>query len=407
MYIYLTLILSFSLIFQEALRPQSVLAYFTQVAQSASVSWQIGTWVNEPAQVSFMIGNEKKILAEKVQNGNFSRQLDGWQSRGSVKLTSEEPCGGNQQQTYVQVGSSLPDVPTLLDSNSLSQSLPSFDSDGWIQIIYCMVSYETEALLDEPSLTILLNDVVVWQDAPLIRPENETEPYVSEWKSILIPVAASLDSERLVIMAGNTFDTTKPTYIVVQKVSSRALPIQPGNQIVIENLSHKEGGVIISNQEKIVYQSSIPAELPELIVPIELLELQPGSNCILALINQASFEEQAAEFCLDFSPSPPQQIVSLWVERSPNDNLVVLHFTAPSDGLGARVARYQVLARRSTGQQTTERIEQHSFTWDGPRIPGSIEYLSVRTCEAQALAVEVVDQRGLRSQSEWVSLDNL
>ncbi len=404
---YLTLILSFSLIFQEALRPQSVLAYFTQVAQSASVSWQISTWVNEPAQVSFLIGKEKRKLEEKVWNGDFSRQLDGWQIQGSVKLTSQQPCGGNQQQTYVQLGSSLADVPTLLESNSLSKSLPSFDSDGWIQIIYCMVSYETEALLDEPSLTILLNDEVVWQDAPLIRPENETEPYVSEWKSILIPVAASPDSGKLVLKAGNTFDTTKPTYVFIQKLTSLALPVQAGDQITVENLSHKEGDITILNQGKTVYRAGISSGSPELVVPVELLELQPGSNCILALINQVSFEEQAVEFCLDFSPSQPQQIVSLWVEQSPNDNLAVLHFTAPSDGLGARVARYQVLARTSTGQQTTERIEQHSFTWDGPRLPGSIEYISVQTGVAQALAVEVIDQRGLRSQSEWVSLENL
>jgi len=386
------LLITFLISFLTVLQPLPVFAFFNTGKATAEFTWQVGHWVLGSTTIS----EGGTTIVDQIANGSFVEHLEQWEHAGATTHETTSPCEVDPG-TFARIGSLSDEPQTLIAENQLGQVF-SPGSDGWLVIEYCLVSWETLPLFDEPSFVVTLNDATVWEDAPTVGEENATNPFVSGWRMATIPINGDTPEILLRISAGNTIDPNNPTVAYIRSVSTVATVLTPGTHIEITpSLATQEIRVDFNEQ----FHSQYLAPFSEAPIQVPTTEFSQQAGVHQLTITEKNALGQTTQKTVHLL-SPPNQptVPEFWFEPAQQGEAVA-YFTSPSDGVNKKVARYKIWQKRSDQTIQQVPIQAHSFLWHTPRIPGSQEYLLFQTEPATEYKLEIIDQYGQSTSSDW------
>ncbi len=384
--------------FLTLVQPRSASGYFTAGQAAAQFSWQLGHWVLAEPKVAIRTPTDTSILLETIRNPLFTDQLHDWEHTGAVIVEQSSPCD-QETRPVVRIGSQPHEQQTLQPDNELTQAISSAES-MWLAIKYCIVSWETLPLFDEPSLTIRLADNIVWEDAPVIDQNNQVEPFVSGWRTATVPIPSDQVLLDLEITAGNSIDPTNATVVYIASVSTAGWVLPDDVTVTVSPaLAARTVTLKTSSVEPLISSAKEQIVLPDGFIPTSF-----GVHQLVVLQESLLGSETKQEFFLLRLP-PPIESPSIWLEPDSFANTLTLYFTAAADADQHKFARYAVWKRTSDGAITKVPIQAHSFLWSTPRIPNSQEYLTVEYDPVAEYTLELVDQFGVGTFSDWHAVE--
>lgn len=398
----MTLFLFFLINLLIALRPWPADAYFTAGQAAAEFVWQVGYWQLSAPRLE-TAQEQELTFVDQVRNGNFAEGAQDWEVQGATAIEQHPPCAP-EEATAARIGSLPHQEQNLITDNSIKQTFNTGQARH-VLLEYCLLSWETLPLFDEPSFVIELNDTIVWQDAPIVAAENADTPYSSQkrWALLSLP---QTDTQTLVIRAGNTVDPENSTVAYVTTVTTVVEKLPDAAPLKLFPASGANEVVATYGQTELLrWQQSTDLPLNPLFVSLPLPESlsQPFNQLSIAQLNSQG-DDRVDTIWLALPSAENPIPTDIFLESDAEQKLVTLYFIAPVDGWGNKAASYQVWQRTATTEPEQLPIQSHSFLWQSPRLPGSQEYLTVPYQQGAEYKLVVIDQWGGRSESLWTAV---
>ncbi len=396
MFVLLTLLFGFLTLVQ----PWPANAFFLAAKAAAQFNWGVGHWQLTQPLLEFRIADTTTQFSEQITNGQFQQQLEGWGTAGAVSLVESTECDA-VPRPVVRIGAPQFATQNLITDNQLTQTFSS-GSEQTILVQYCLVSWETLPLFDEPALSIYLNDELAWEDAPLVGAANQQQPVVSGWRTAVLTLPET-NQITVRISAGNTIDPTNPTIAYIAAVSTAVQRLRSDAEIQLHPAAAATAlKVTVQGEQNLQFEQ---APLPQTIqLPYSLITQNQGTSEVLVEQFAPDGQSLVTPFYI-YHPAAPPSAPSVTLQTTPAEQLVTAYFAAPADALSGKLARYKIWQRPSQQPQEPAQqvpISSYSFLWHGPRLPGGQEYLTFPWQVGSLYQFEVVDGYGQSSRTDWL-----
>lgn len=183
-------------------------------------------------------------IDNRVVNGGFEADLNGWTKVGDVEVVTGSENGAAPKDTkMVRIGdksSGSAPVGNSVDVNILSQTIPHLSSGTGVKTVgfwYNFMTYEDTPGFDEPGFMVFVGDKMVHQvwasDIPGFDGSSGTLNQTG-WRFLSIDVSElNNPTLSLAFYSGNTGDLTRQSFVYVDNVTTNEVAVNPGAQFTI------------------------------------------------------------------------------------------------------------------------------------------------------------------------------